>query len=413
MTAAVSAPAIPHADRHLSLDVIRGVAVMGIVTANLPAFGLPSAAYFSPLAAGGTRPLDIALWLINFVLIEGKMRGLFAFLFGASLLLVIERARAAGDDPLAVHGGRMAVLFGIGLIHLYLIWWGDILAHYALCGLIAYPMTRYRTRTLIMIGIGCLVLSMVMAVAGLVALLESAPRATASAQATWNGFAAVFGVPPAREIAAEVAAQRGGWLSEFGWRWHHATGPLTALLAVGPETLGSMFLGMAGLRSGFLTGRWERERYRRWATTGLLLSLAGYTALGCNTIVRGFAMPAVYFASIAVAEPLRQAGVLGFAALIILAMRPGGRLTSRVAAAGRCAFTNYLGTSLVMTFFFNWGLAQFGQWSRASVYALAPLAWITMLAWSAPWLRRHPYGPFEWLWRSLSRAEWQRWRRVQ
>src|SRR5215210_5554464 len=96
--------------RHVTLDVIRGVAVMGILLANLPAFGLPGAAYFSPLAWGGTSPADITAWFATFVLVEGKMRGLFSFLFGASMLLVIDRARASGGNPAAVHFARMIVL---------------------------------------------------------------------------------------------------------------------------------------------------------------------------------------------------------------------------------------------------------------------------------------------------------------
>ena len=83
-------------DRIATLDFIRGVAVMGILVANLPAFGLPEAAYFSPLAWGGHGPADVAVWFATFVLVEGKLRGLFTLLFGASMLLVIDAARAAG-----------------------------------------------------------------------------------------------------------------------------------------------------------------------------------------------------------------------------------------------------------------------------------------------------------------------------
>ena len=103
-----------------SLDFIRGVAVMGILVANLPAFGLPEAAYFSPLAWGGSAGWDRLAWVATYVLVEGKMRGLFSMLFGASMLLVVDRARAAGDSPARIHYARMATLFAIGCAHLYL-----------------------------------------------------------------------------------------------------------------------------------------------------------------------------------------------------------------------------------------------------------------------------------------------------
>jgi len=395
------------ADRIVSLDVIRGVAVMGILVANLPAFALPGAAYFSPVAAGGTGPADIAVWFANFVLVEGRMRGLFSFLFGASMLIVADRAGLAGDDPSGVHIARMAALFAIGCVHLWLVWWGDILSHYALVGLIAWPFRRLSPRPLIAIGIAVTVLGLAMSAGGLAALIAAAARDTPQAIATWNGYAAVFGTPPAATIVAEVAAQNGGWLTGVAWRWHHATSPLIGLLVVGPQTLGAILLGMAAYRTGFLTGAWPRTRYRRWAVTCLGLSLTGYAALGLLVLHHRFALPWVYGASLVGAEPLRMAGAVGYAALILLLVRPGGRWSAWFAATGRTAFSNYLMTSIALTCLFGWGFEQFGEWRRAALYGLVPVAWGLMLGWSTPWLRRYRYGPLEWLWRSIARLEWQ------
>ena len=185
-------------ERLLTLDVVRGVAVMGILLANLPAFALPHAAYFSPLAWGGTSTADITAWFATFVLIEGKMRGLFSLLFGASMLLIVDRARASGQSAAAIHYSRMAVLFVIGVAHLYLIWWGDILAHYALVGAVAFLFTRMGTRALLAWGLGFLGLSFLSGLGGYMALLDSAARDTPQALATWIDFARSFGVPPQR-----------------------------------------------------------------------------------------------------------------------------------------------------------------------------------------------------------------------
>ena len=101
-------------------------------------------------------------------------------------------------------------------------------------------------------------------------------------------------------------------------------------------------------------------------------------------------------------------GIVGYAALAMLLMPPGGWLTTRIAAVGRAAFTNYLGTSILMTgIFYGWGLGLFAQLPRATIYSLAPLAWLIMLGWSKPWLDRFRYGPFEWAWRSLARWRWE------
>jgi uncharacterized membrane protein YeiB len=96
-------------NRILTLDVIRGVAVMGIFSVNVVGFAMVEAAYFHPPAYGWNGLADRLMWLANFVLIDGKMRSLFSMLFGASMLLVAERAEAVGESPVAVHYRRMIV----------------------------------------------------------------------------------------------------------------------------------------------------------------------------------------------------------------------------------------------------------------------------------------------------------------
>src|SRR3954465_1980574 len=126
--------AAPGRERIAALDIVRGFAVMGILAMNIVGFAMPGAAYLNPMAYGTQGPADLASWLFSFILIDGKMRGLFSFLFGASVLLVVERAEAGGRNPAAVHYSRMIWLLVIGLIHFYLIWWGDILSLYASIG---------------------------------------------------------------------------------------------------------------------------------------------------------------------------------------------------------------------------------------------------------------------------------------
>ena len=381
---------------------------MGILFANIPAFAFPTPGYFSPLGWGGTTPADIAVWLMNFVFVEGRMRGLFSFLFGASMLLVIDRARESGQSAAKVHFSRMAVLFLFGMAHMYLIWWGDILAHYALVGSIAFLFTRMQASQLMAAGLTTLALAMIWAGGGMVALIESAPRNTPDAVATWNEFARTFGVPPHAWLTEEVRAMQGSWTNQVAYRWDHGSGPLAFLKTVGAETLAAMLFGMWAYCSGFITGAWDRTLYRRTAIVCLGVSWTAYLLLGLNTIAQGFDQRWVYFASILASAPFRILGTIGYAALVILMVRPGGWLTERMAAVGRAAFTNYLGTSvLVIAIFYGWGLGQFAKWERASIYVIPPLVWLLMLLWSKPWLDRFRYGPLEWLWRSLARLELQ------
>src|SRR5258706_11784120 len=100
-------PAAAPRDRIATLDIIRGVAVMGILAMNIVGFAMPDSAYLNPASYGGATGINLATWVFNFVLIDGKMRGLFSFLFGASMLLVIDQARAKGENPARVHFARM------------------------------------------------------------------------------------------------------------------------------------------------------------------------------------------------------------------------------------------------------------------------------------------------------------------
>jgi uncharacterized protein len=231
-------------ERIVKLDIIRGLAVMGILLANIPGFALPESAYFSPLSWGGHDLGNTATWLATFVLIEGKMRGLFTLLFGASMLLVIERAKLADESAARVHFARMAVLLLVGLTHMYLIWWGDILSHYALVGMVAFLFHRLSARGLLIAAVVTLALNIVWNLHGYELLTASAARDSPEAVAVWNNFSWNFGVPPREWLIGEIEAMRGSWPQEVAWRWRYLDGAWVFFRSVGPETLTAMLLGM-------------------------------------------------------------------------------------------------------------------------------------------------------------------------
>ena len=138
------------ADRILSLDVIRGIAVMGIFSVNVVGMAMIEFAYFYPPAFGFEHVYDRVVWAANMLVVDGRFRSLFSILFGASMVLVIERAVAAGKSGWKVHYPRMIVLLAFGLAHFYFFWWGDILANYALVGMIAFLFWRLRPKWLLL-----------------------------------------------------------------------------------------------------------------------------------------------------------------------------------------------------------------------------------------------------------------------
>lgn len=405
--------------RIATLDAVRGVAVMGILLLNIVSFALPAYAYVDPNFAGGATGANWWSWAIVFVLADGKMRGLFAMLFGASTLLIAERALASGDSPARVHYARMASLLAIGLVHAWLIWAGDILTLYAICGALLFPMWRWPVRLLVGVGAGLLLWQLAFGALGYIdtrrfEAVASAPAASEEVRAQWASYRA--GLVPAHPPAAEeIATYRGDWptiaRARASTAFHLETQVMPAIL---PETLGLMLLGMALFRTGFFSGAWSRRAYWGVAIGGYALTLPLYIALA-GWLTRTRFDPIVLMLS----EPLhlvllRPWLAIAHAAFVILFVTSGRVqwLTTRIAAAGRMAFSNYLATSIVCTLlFYGYGLGWFGRLERWQLYPVVAAVWIAMLLWSAPWLGRFAYGPCEWLWRSMARGRWQALRR--
>jgi uncharacterized protein len=404
--------------RIAALDVVRGVAVMGILAMNIVAFAMPFQAYMNPVSFGTEGAADFVSWVASFILVDGKMRGLFSFLFGASMLLVIERAEASGQSAASLHFRRMTWLLVFGLIHLYLIWFGDILTAYALVGMIAWRFRHLSNRALIRWGIGLLVVQLLI-FAGLAAaafmLREAATAsgASAAAIAEWHDLESQFGVLSAGQLAENLSIYRGGYGGIVADRLQdQALGPIKGLFMFGWETLAYFLFGMAALRNGFLRGGWSSAAYRKAALIGFGIGIPVYAILAWVIARDGFSVPMVFAIVMAATVPIRPLMVVATAALIILLTRRGGTLVGRIAAAGRAAFTNYLGTSILMTtLFYGYGAGLYGSLSRVELWIPVVAMWALMLLWSKPWLDRFGYGPLEWLWRSLSRGELQPMRR--
>jgi uncharacterized protein len=410
--------AVPPTTRIATLDIVRGVAVMGILAMNIVAYAMPFQAYMNPVAYGDPGAADFASWLFGFIFIDGKMRGLFSFLFGASVLLVMQRAEAKEEDPAEVHYRRMLWLLVFGMLHFYLIWFGDILVDYALMGMLAFFFREMPARKLIAWGIA-LILVQLLVISGLAAsamTLEAAalaPGAPAGTVAAWQDLERQFGMLTTQK-ASETLGLFGGSYPELVENRLLKKGldPLVGLMMFGWETLGYMLLGMAALKSGFLSGEWSDARYRKTVLIGYIVGVPVYAALAWAYARSGFSATMTLALVMAATVPFRPLMVVATAALVILLTRRGGALTGRVAAAGRAAFTNYLGTSILMTsLFYGYGGGLFGTMGRAELWLVVLAMWALMLLWSKPWLDGYLYGPFEWLWRTLARGSLQPMRR--
>lgn len=402
--------------RYLTLDAVRGIAVMGILLMNIISFAMPDAAYFSPAAYGGTSPPDVISWAIMSVLVDSKMRGLFSMLFGASLLLVYERAEAAQGNGKSVHRRRMVWLLIFGLVHYYLIWFGDILTLYALCGLVGFGLlykdeVQLRRIAIWLLSINFLIFGALMIGLWVLKGMAMQPGADPELVKNFAEVMAEFGGANSETIAKSIALYQGGY---FEILHHQLTEglfiPVISFLVGGLETLGLMALGMMFFRNGFLTGDWDDVRYMKTMRIAYSIGIPGQIALVVWGLVSGFDALAVIGSMWAWSAPFRIAVMIGHAALGMLLIKKfaNSAIMARISAVGQAAFTNYLGTSILMTIlFYGYGFGLFGQMSRWQVYLIVPVVWVIMLLWSKPWLGRYRYGPLEWLWRSLARGQMQ------
>jgi uncharacterized protein len=394
-----------------ALDFLRGIAVLGIALANLTTAGLPAAAQLSPFTVGTDGPLDLAIWLVGFMLVDGKFRALFALMFGASMLLVMESAEMDGRDGRAAHLRRMAWLLPIGLAHHVLLWSGDILVSLALAGLLATALVRLDILGLLKAALALLAVQWVIDLA--VALppfwlrdAADGPGASAQAIEAWRAFADLLGGPGSEAVAAETALYRSDYgailMSRLAETGRDAANILLFQLA---ELLAFMALGMAMLKGGFLSGQWTAEQYRATWRRAYLVGLVPMAGLAAWILLRRDPL-AAESSAFAFSLPMRLPLATAHAAFFLgLAISLGdSRFGAAVRAVGRMALSNYLLCSLLMTsLFYGYGAGLFARLDRLALLAVTILLWAILLGWSVAWRRRWHWGPAEWVWRWLAR----------
>jgi uncharacterized protein len=396
--------------RIVTIDVIRGFAVCGILIMNIVSMGEPGYAYVDPTYYGGAHGADLGAWALAYVFADGKMRALFTMLFGASLLLITDAAEDRAPGPARVHYARIFWLFVFGMMHAWLVWYGDILVDYAIAGAIAFFARKWRPSALAFAALCLIGFSAIQSLIEyrdmqVLQALATGPHPPADALREWGKVLAQT-VPTPDVLGNELRLYRGGIADVFAARAAMTALFQTVFLPLNmPETLGFVLVGMLLYRLDFWQGGWSRRAYRGTIASGAV-TIPLYVALTYMIGAHHFD-PAFLPLADTLTLLLRPFLALSYASILILTVQAGTLrwLTRRLAAAGRMAFSNYLGTSLIMTtIFYGYGFGLFGHLSRAHLYILVLGQWLLILGWSEPWLRHFRYGPFEWVWRSLSRG---------
>jgi uncharacterized protein len=395
---------VERAERIVSIDVLRGVALLGILVMNIQSFSMPDAAYLNPSAYGDLTGANLIVWVVGHLLTDEKMYGLFSMLFGAGILLMAERAERRRARAGRLHVRRMGWLMLFGLLHGHLLWSGDILWTYGLAGLVAYLFRRRSPGTLV----GCAVVfyalgSIVFASVGLLINHLSPAQFEDFARENWR--------PTAEMIRDEIAMFRGGWLGQEAARSGDSLFMETGifLMLFGWKSVGNMLLGMALFKWRAVTAELPDRVYRRMALWGFGLGLP-VVAWG---IWRNFAAGWDAHYSFFFGSQFNYWGAIvvdiGWIGAIVLLYRAEwfAPAAARLAALGRTAFSNYIfQTLLCSAIFYGNGLGLFGAVTRVQQILIVAAIWLVQLVISPLWLRRFAFGPLEWLWRSLT--YWQR-----
>ena len=377
--------------RIASLDVLRGLGVLGMLAAHIQLFAFPSLARWNPTAYGDLSGLNWWIWLVNSVLADGKFISIFAMLVGASILMMAGPSGVRTVPAWRTHALRMTALLLLGLTHAYLFWYGDMLVALALCGAVVFFARGLSPRWLLILG------SVVFATASVLSLAvtwwtaQSDPVALFLWNEQWT--------PRPEIIALEIAQYRGGWMEQMAHRvpaaWESHTWSFA--MRVFWQTTGLMLLGMALFKLGVLTGRRPQAFYVRMALAGfgagaLLISLA---------LWRSFATQWDPLDYVLMSQELRYWGnllvALGWIAVVILVCQRNWPVRL-LAGVGRMALSNYLLQTLICTtIFYGHGLGLFGQVDRAGQFAIVIGIWAFQLVASSVWLSYFASGPVEWV----------------
>ncbi|KAA8978048.1 DUF418 domain-containing protein [Halospina sp. K52047b] len=388
-------------ERLTSLDVLRGFAILGILVINVRAFAEVSTAQLNPGVMGSFEGAEFWVWFVSHLLFEYSFMPLLAALFGAGVVIQGERLAAEGFQVDRVLRRRMGALALIGLGHLVLIWYGDILLLYAVVGLVA---ARFRNLPPARLLGWALVFYLVpfgfaLLMTGILNWMP-AEEYEAFRQQFWSADSAL--------VEQEIEAYRGGWPAQFEHRLMvlFESWPSMLLTESGWRVLALMLVGMALYRGGFFSGHWPESPYRRLGLLGFGIGIPLCQWGVLYNMTHEWGMAESLYAG-------RQFNIwggplvaLGWASAVMLALQRGlfRGLLERLRALGRLALSAYLLCSVLGTAFFYTG-GRFEATPRLVQLQFILAVWLMLLVIAPLWLRRWRAGPAEWLWRRFAYRE--------
>jgi uncharacterized protein len=415
-------------ERIIILDSLRGIAVLGILLMNIPGFGMPYNTIDDPSVLNESG-LNYYLWYIfGLGVFEGSQRAIFSMLFGAGILIFISRLekRTEGLVPAELFFRRQLWLLVFGLFNAFaLLWFWDILYHYALCGMLLFAFRRLPPRRLLLAAGICILImtvkenmylyadKLVVTRGELVAAIDTTRVKLTDKQkgqlSEMEEMKEASKLESRKKKAEKIIEQNLGTYSEIYDN--------RASRAAQGETMGMyyfliwdillfMFIGMAFFKLGILQGEAKTKVYLWMAIIGLGVGLPlswFYLQPFMENHFNNFEI--LKHKNVEFYELQRLVHSIGIFGLIMLLYKSNGFkwLFALMRPVGQMAFTNYLMQSLMCgLFFYGVGFGYFGKLQRYELFYVVGVVWIVEIIWSHLWLRYFRFGPLEWAWRSLT-----------
>jgi len=382
---------VPGEDRITVIDCLRGAALFGILTANMRGFNAPLAAYMDPRLMWSWLPDRLMQAAVD-CFVQGKFITIFAVLFGIGFAIQMDRA-AARVQSVGFYRRRMAGLLGIGLAHSFLLWWGDILVPYAICGFLLL-LFRNRSQRTVFVWAQIMYWFVIVLIAGFYigTLFGASPMQPPqhSIQETINAYA--------RGTFAEVFRMRAQEWSE-----------VNSFVFFLTRILGIFLFGLYLWRKGYLRQPsehlgWWRRAQKIGLTAGILGNVfwVAIDWVWHPNPMQPTPLTIFLFSLQSVALPALS---LGYASTIVLLWQNPAwqRRLMPFSFVGRMALTNYLLQSLICTtIFYSYGFGLYGRVGPLADFFIGIVIYGLQIPFSMWWLSTHRYGPMEWVWRRLT-----------
>jgi uncharacterized protein len=417
---------VSKAERIQTIDIVRGFALLGILLMNIPGFGIDNSVDYNIIhGAHNTADYYTLAAIVSFF--DGTMRGLFSMLFGAGMVLfTMNKKELVGGATVAEYYYRRLlwlVLFGV--INAYvLLWWGDILFFYGLFGMLLYPFRKTAAKWLLLIGLACFAtgqlrqqlyyadfrekrLEYVKAVSAEKAHVKLTDKQK-GAKAAWEEIEKNR-KPDAERTNRNVSKMQSGYGTIFSYLTERNGNMETFVTYYGwTDMMGMMFIGMGLFVIGFFSNKLSTSTYAMTLLVGYGVGIPiGWIYFSKAVAVTdiGPYLDAYRVPHWALYDLRRVLLSVGHASLLMLVFRSRvvPWLMKVLANVGQMAFTNYLMQSIICTLIFHgYGLGYYNQLKFHQLYYIVGGVWIFQMIYSYVWLRYYRFGPFEWLWRSLT-----------